>query len=79
MHALNFNDPAIAGAALAKAGYAPELVQGLIADPEVKARLKAVTDVAVQRGVFGAPTLFVGSEIFWGQDRLDWVREALAS
>ena len=79
VHALNFNDPAVAGATLAHAGYAPELVQGLIADPEVKARLKAVTDVAVERGVFGAPTLFVGGEIFWGQDRLDWVKDALLS
>ena len=79
VHALNFNDPAVAADSLAKAGYPAELVQGLIADPEVKARLKAVTDTAVERGVFGAPTLFVGSEIFWGQDRLDWVREALMS
>jgi 2-hydroxychromene-2-carboxylate isomerase len=79
VHALNFNDPAIAGGALADAGYSPELVQGLINDPEVKARLKTVTEVAVQRGVFGAPTLFVRGEIFWGQDRLDWVREALTS
>ena len=77
VHALNFNDPAVAGATLAEAGYPPELVQGLIADPQVKARLKAVTDVAVERGVFGAPTIFVGGEIFWGQDRLDWVKEAL--
>lgn len=79
VHALNFNDPAVARATLDQAGYAPELVQGLIADPEVKARLKAVTDVAVERGVFGAPTIFVGGEIFWGQDRLDWVKEALQS
>ena len=77
VHALNFNDPVVAGATLAEAGYPPELVQGLIADPQVKARLKAVTDVAVERGVFGAPTIFVGGEIFWGQDRLDWVKEAL--
>jgi 2-hydroxychromene-2-carboxylate isomerase len=79
VHALNFNDPAIAGATLAKAGYSPELIQGLIEDPQVKARLKSVTDVAVERGVFGAPTIFVGGEIFWGQDRLDWVRDALTS
>ena len=79
VHALNFNDPAIASATLAKAGYSPELIQGLIEDPQVKARLKSVTDVAVERGVFGAPTIFVGGEIFWGQDRLDWVRDALTS
>jgi len=33
----------------------------------------------VARGVFGAPTMFVGSDMFWGQDRLDFVREALAA
>ena len=45
----------------------------------MKAQLKAVTDEAVARGVFGAPTMFVGEQMFWGQDRLDWVREALAA
>ena len=78
VRALNMNDPQIAGAALAAAGYAPELIQQLTADPAVKARLKAVTDSAVERGVFGAPAMFVGGELCWGQDRLDWVREALA-
>jgi hypothetical protein len=34
---------------------------------------------AVDRGIFGAPTFFVGDEMFWGQDRLDFVREALLS
>ena len=34
---------------------------------------------AIARGVFGAPTMFVGDEMFFGQDRLEWVREALAA
>ena len=51
----------------------------LAAEPEVKARLKAVTEEAVARGVFGAPTFFVGEQMFWGQDRLDFVREALTN
>jgi 2-hydroxychromene-2-carboxylate isomerase len=33
----------------------------------------------VARGVFGAPTMFVGDAMFWGQDRLDFVREALGA
>lgn len=37
----------------------------------VKARLRAHTDEARARGVFGAPTFFVGEEMFWGNDRLD--------
>jgi 2-hydroxychromene-2-carboxylate isomerase len=49
----------------------------LVADAEVKARLAATTDEAVARGVFGAPTFFVGDQMFFGQDRLEFVREAL--
>jgi len=37
----------------------------------IKARLREQTDVARARGIFGAPTFFVGSEMFWGNDRLD--------
>jgi len=44
----------------------------------LKATLRANTDEAVARGVFGAPTMFVGEEMFFGQDRLEFVREALA-
>ncbi|MGE0153966.1 MAG: 2-hydroxychromene-2-carboxylate isomerase [Reyranellaceae bacterium] len=48
-------------------------------EPEVKQRLKDTTDEAVARGVFGAPTFFVGDEMFWGQDRIDQVIEAAKS
>jgi 2-hydroxychromene-2-carboxylate isomerase len=50
----------------------------IVADPEVKAALVANTEEAVRRGVFGAPTMFVGDEMYFGQDRLEFVREALA-
>jgi len=36
-----------------------------------KARLRAATEEAQRRGVFGAPTFFVGEEMFWGNDRFD--------
>jgi 2-hydroxychromene-2-carboxylate isomerase len=73
----NMNDlPTVAGV-LKGAGFDPEALLALTSDPEVKERLKAVTAEAVQRGVFGAPTFFVGGEMYWGQDRLDWVEEAL--
>jgi 2-hydroxychromene-2-carboxylate isomerase len=42
-----------------------------------KEKLKVTTDEAVARGVFGAPTFFVGNEMHFGQDRLDFVEEAL--
>lgn len=47
------------------------------ADPEVKASLRRTTDEAVARGAFGAPTFFVGDEMFFGADRLPFVERAL--
>jgi 2-hydroxychromene-2-carboxylate isomerase len=73
----NMNDPATTGAVLTRAGFDPALLLALASEPEVKERLKADTQAAVERGIFGAPTFFVGNEMFWGQDRLDFVREAL--
>lgn len=48
-----------------------------IADPAIKERLKANTTEAIERGAFGAPTFFVGDEMFFGNDRFDFIREAL--
>lgn len=73
----NMNDPGVITDVLHAAGFDPERVLALTADPEVKERLKAVTQEAVARGVFGAPTFFIGKEMYWGQDRLDFVKEAL--
>lgn len=49
-----------------------------IGEQAVKDRLRRNTDEAAERGAFGAPTMFVGDQIFWGNDRLDFVEEALA-
>jgi 2-hydroxychromene-2-carboxylate isomerase len=73
----NMNDPAVVGAVLAQAGFDPQALLALSSEPGVKDELKTLTEAAVQRGVFGAPTFFVADEMFWGQDRLDFVREAL--
>jgi 2-hydroxychromene-2-carboxylate isomerase len=73
----NMNDPATVAAVLQQAGFDPEKMLALAGDPAVKDDLKVATQEAVARGVFGAPTFFVGSEMFWGQDRLDFVKEAL--
>jgi 2-hydroxychromene-2-carboxylate isomerase len=70
-------DPAELAAVLGEAGWSMDDFGALISDPAVKARLIAQTDEAVARGVFGAPTCFVGDAMFFGQDRLDFVREAL--
>lgn len=45
-------------------------------DPEIKQRLRAYTEEAVSRGAFGAPTFFVGGEMFYGNDRLQFVEQA---
>ncbi len=46
---------------------------------EAKASLRRTTDEAVERGVFGAPTFFVGDEMFFGNDRLEYVEDALVA
>ncbi|QCB46171.1 2-hydroxychromene-2-carboxylate isomerase [Hydrogenophaga sp. PAMC20947] len=76
---VNMGDPDIMATTLAGAGFDAATVSALINDPEVKAQLVATTDEAVRRGVFGAPSFFVGDEMFFGQDRLDFVRDALNS
>ena len=77
--AQNLNDPALTAQVLAQAGFDPTQTVALAGDAEVKAALRATTDEAVARGVFGAPTMFIGEHMFFGQDRLDFVREALAA
>ncbi len=74
----NLGDPAVLAATLAAAGFDPQALLALTSDQEVKDALKAATEEAVKRGAFGAPTFFVDSEMFFGQDRLDFVAEALA-
>jgi 2-hydroxychromene-2-carboxylate isomerase len=75
----DLNDPAEVVAMLQSAGFDTAAVSALATRPDVKDRLKATTGEAVARGVFGAPTMFVGDAMFWGQDRLDFVREALGA
>ena len=52
-------------------------VFALVSDQTVKDKLKANSDTAVDRGVFGAPTFFYRDEMFFGQDRLDFLAEAM--
>ena len=74
----NLGEPAEVRTLLVNAGFDAEAELARADSPEVKARLKAVTDNAIARGVFGAPTFFVGGEMWFGQDRLDWVEAAAA-
>lgn len=69
--------PADVVAVLNGAGVsAPDLL-AWIDDPALDAALDAATDQAVARGVFGAPTMYVGGEMFFGNDRFDFIRASL--
>jgi 2-hydroxychromene-2-carboxylate isomerase len=76
---LNLGDAAVLGATLAKAGFDPQAILALCGDPAIKDYLKSETEAAVKRGLFGVPAMFVGGDLYFGQDRLDFVREALAA
>jgi 2-hydroxychromene-2-carboxylate isomerase len=77
-HDQDIGNPEILAAIASGAGLdGPRLVARAEEAP-IKASLKANTDEAITRGVFGAPTFFVGEQMFWGNDRLEFVAEALA-
>ncbi len=63
--------------AAAEVGIDPKAVEDATRDPQVKLALRSATDAAHARGVFGVPTLAVGDELFWGEDRLPDVAAAL--
>ena len=73
----NLNDPTVVRELLAANDFDPDDFMQRIENPVVKERLKADTSAAVERGIFGAPTMFVGEQMFFGQDRLHFVAEAL--
>jgi 2-hydroxychromene-2-carboxylate isomerase len=75
----NLNDPGEVAAVLTAAGFDAAAFMTLVSDPEVKADLVARTEASVARGAFGAPTFFVDDQMFFGQDRLHFVRDALAA
>ena len=75
--AQNMNDAVTVASVLQAAGFDASALLALASEQAVKDKLKADTEAAVARGIFGAPTFFVGDDMFWGQDRLDFVRQAL--
>lgn len=62
----------------ASLGVDPDDFEAAAESDETRAALIAATDGALARGVFGAPTVIVGGEIFWGKDRMDFVERELA-
>ena len=75
----NINDQMVMGTILEKAGIRANEYMEKLNDPANKQALVAVGEEAVSRGVFGAPTFFVGKFMHWGQDRLQFVKEDLLS
>lgn len=73
----NLADEQVLTEVLVAAGLDAEQLRALVTEDSVKNVLKANTEEAVQRGVFGAPTFFVDDEMFFGQDRLGFVEDAL--
>lgn len=63
---------------IAAAGVDPDPIAATIDDPATVAGLEANNREAAARGVFGSPTIFLGDTMFFGNDRLDFVREHLA-
>ncbi len=62
---------------LSDAGLDAKSILDATQNPEVKQQLISNTEQAVERGLFGAPTMFVDGEMFFGQDRLQFVEAAL--
>ena len=75
----DLSQPAEVRTVLASAGFDADELLARADSAEVRDRLRAATEAAVARGVFGAPTFFVGDDMWFGQDRLDWVEAAAAA
>jgi 2-hydroxychromene-2-carboxylate isomerase len=74
---LKMDDPTVVVEVLNAAGLDGARILTRTQDADVKQALAANTEAAVARGVFGIPTFFVGSEMFFGKERLAQVEEAL--
>jgi len=71
------DDPGVVAAALAESGLDAETLMALSGTPEIKNQLLRNTSEAVERGVFGIPSFFVGPELYFGKDRLRDVEEEI--
>ena len=73
----NIAQPGTLAELLAEAGLPAARLEASRA-PEVQAQYERYTQQAIDAGVFGAPSVVIDGEIFWGQDRLDFVERRLA-
>jgi 2-hydroxychromene-2-carboxylate isomerase len=75
----NIADPAILKEIIKDAGFDADALMAKAVAPEIAERRKTESEAAIERGVFGAPSYVYKDEVFWGQDRLDFLDRALAN
>ena len=74
---LDVTDVAAVATVLTKAGFDAESLTAKAQDPAIKQAVIDSTEKAVERGVFGIPTFFIGEEMFFGKERLGQIEEML--
>ena len=74
----DISDHAVLKACAETAGLDGDAFLAALATPDIKARLRAATDELIGRGGFGSPTMFIGDDMYFGNDRLPLVAAALA-
>ncbi len=72
------DDPEVFVKVFTEGGFDGAKILEMTQDQAVKDKLMANTAQAVERGVFGIPTFFIGDKMFFGKDRLGQVEEALS-
>ena len=72
---LNMNDKTVIEKVLKNMELNPEIFLSKVSDNKIKVKLRKLTDDALKKGIFGAPTFLVNKKIFWGQDRLSYAVE----
>ena len=73
----DISDPATIRAIVSENGHDAEALLAAAADPAIQAQYEINTEQAIARNVFGFPTFDFGDQLYWGQDRLDFVAERL--
>lgn len=77
VHDLDLSDRDVLARIISEAGLDADELMNDIETQSIKDELKNNTEEAIRRGAFGAPTFFIGDEMFFGNDRLEFIREAL--
>ena len=73
----DISDAAVVGDIAREVGIDREALAAGVQQPEIKHRLKQLVDHAIELGIFGAPTIIVDGEFFWGNDRIPQIERWL--